>query len=55
MMTEARAGFRAFHEGEGKDREIDFVQLRRALARGEMWGESLIQSVLPESARRKAK
>jgi 6-oxo-cyclohex-1-ene-carbonyl-CoA hydrolase len=55
MMTEARAGFRAFHEGEGKDREIDFVQLRRALARGERWGESLIQSVLPESARRKAK
>ena len=47
MMTEGRAGFRAFNEGEGKDREVDFVKLRRALATGEPWGETLIESVLP--------
>ena len=29
MMTEARAGFRAFNEGTKEDREVDFVALRR--------------------------
>jgi len=32
MMTEARAGFRAFNEPVGRDREIDFIGLRLALA-----------------------
>jgi 6-oxo-cyclohex-1-ene-carbonyl-CoA hydrolase len=50
MMTEARAGFRAFHEGEGRNREIDFVKLRQALAGGERWSEELIESVQPRSA-----
>ena len=47
MMTEARAGFRAFNEGTGRDREVDFVKLRQALAEGEPWGDPLIESVLP--------
>ena len=51
MMTEGRAGFRAFHEGEGKDREVDFVKLRQALAAGEPWGERLLESVLPKRRR----
>lgn len=49
MLTEGRAGFRAFHEGEGRDREVDFIRLRRALAGGERWSEDLIESVLPKN------
>jgi 6-oxo-cyclohex-1-ene-carbonyl-CoA hydrolase len=52
MMTEGRAGFRAFHEGVGRDREIDFIELRRKLASGETWGEELTESVLPASAKK---
>ena len=33
MMAEARTGFRAFNEGPKNNREIDFVELRRTLAR----------------------
>ncbi len=47
MMTEARAGFRAFNEGTKESREIDFVALRQALARGERWNEELTESLLP--------
>jgi 6-oxo-cyclohex-1-ene-carbonyl-CoA hydrolase len=47
MMTEARAGFRAFNEPAGKDREIDFVQLRRALAAGTPWTMELTESLMP--------
>ena len=46
MMTEGRAGFRAFHEGSKACREADFLELRRRLARGETWGEELTESVL---------
>ena len=53
MLTEGRAGFRAFHEGEGKDREVDFINLRLSLAAGERWGEPLIESVLPASRKGK--
>lgn len=52
MLTEGRAGFRAFHFGEGRDREVDFVRLRRDLAAGTPWSEELIESILPRSARR---
>jgi 6-oxo-cyclohex-1-ene-carbonyl-CoA hydrolase len=46
MMTEGRAGFRAFHEG-GKDcREADFLLLRRRLAEGAAWGEALTDEIL---------
>ncbi|MGB8265887.1 MAG: 6-oxocyclohex-1-ene-1-carbonyl-CoA hydratase [Candidatus Velthaea sp.] len=47
MMTEARAGFRAFNEGTKEDREIDFVALRQALAVGTPWSDELTESLLP--------
>jgi 6-oxo-cyclohex-1-ene-carbonyl-CoA hydrolase len=47
MMTEARAGFRAFNEGTKADREIDFVGLRQALAKGTPWTPELTESLLP--------
>ena len=34
MMTEGRAGFRAFNEGTKACREADFLLLRRRLAEG---------------------
>jgi 6-oxo-cyclohex-1-ene-carbonyl-CoA hydrolase len=48
MMTEARAGFRAFNEGPKDNREIDFVALRQALARGTPWTDRLTDSVQPK-------
>ncbi len=48
MMTEARAGFRAFNEGTRETgREIDFVELRQALAKGAPWTRDLTQSLMP--------
>jgi 6-oxocyclohex-1-ene-carbonyl-CoA hydrolase len=47
MMTEARAGFRAFNEGTKTDREVDFVEVRRALARGKGWNEAFTDSLMP--------
>ena len=47
MLTEARAGFRAFNEGRGK-REVDFAALRLRLAEGEAWGPELIDGVQPK-------
>ena len=48
MMNEARAGFRAFNEGNRETgREIDFIALRRALAQGTPWSEELIESLMP--------
>ncbi len=50
MMTEARAGFRAFNEGTKETgREIDFVALRQALARGEPWTDELTESLMPRA------
>ncbi len=46
MMTEGRAGFRAFHEGSRECREADFLLLRRRLAEGKMWGEELTAEIL---------
>jgi len=46
MMTEARAGFRAFHEGSRACREPDFLLLRRRLAEGAVWGDELVEEVL---------
>jgi 6-oxo-cyclohex-1-ene-carbonyl-CoA hydrolase len=51
MLTEANAGFRVFNEGEKGRREVDFVDLRRRLARGERWGEDLIQAVWPRGGK----
>ena len=47
MMTEARAGFRAFNEPAGGEREIDFIGLRLALAEGQPWTDELTESLLP--------
>ncbi len=47
MMTEAKAGFRAFNEGKGKNREVDFLALRRALAKGTPWSDELIGEIMP--------
>ncbi len=51
MMTEARAGFRAFNEGtKDTGREVDFVALRRALAANKKWDEALTEDILPGAA-----
>jgi 6-oxo-cyclohex-1-ene-carbonyl-CoA hydrolase len=52
MMTEANAGFRAFHYGTKKEREVDFVRLRQRLAQGARWSEELIEEVAPWTAQR---
>ena len=46
MMTEGRAGFRAFHEGSRECREADFLLLRRRLAEGAQWGDELVDEIL---------
>jgi 6-oxo-cyclohex-1-ene-carbonyl-CoA hydrolase len=49
MMTEAKAGFQAFHRGDREvGREVDYLDLRRRLARGEQWGDELIEAVSPQ-------
>ncbi|CAG0931646.1 partial 6-oxocyclohex-1-ene-carbonyl-CoA hydrolase, partial [Planctomycetaceae bacterium] len=48
MMTEANAGFRAFNEGPKDNREVDFIALRRELAKGRPWTEELIREVSPQ-------
>ena len=51
MMTEARAGFRAFNEGTKESREVDFVALRQALARGQGWDEAFTDRLMPAARR----
>ena len=48
MMSEGKAGFRAFHEGPKGQREIDFLELRRAIARGDEWNNELVDRVQPK-------
>jgi len=47
MMGEAKAGFRAFESGIKGKREVDFVELRRAIARGEPWNDELANRIQP--------
>ena len=47
MLTEANAGFRAFHYGTKTQREADFVKLRQHLASGGRWSEKLIREIAP--------
>jgi 6-oxo-cyclohex-1-ene-carbonyl-CoA hydrolase len=47
MMTEANAGFRAFHYGSKERREVDFVRLRQRLAEGAHWNEELVREIAP--------
>jgi 6-oxo-cyclohex-1-ene-carbonyl-CoA hydrolase len=50
MMTEARAGFRAFNEGTRQTgREVDFVALRRALAANMPWSDALTSQIQPKA------
>jgi 6-oxo-cyclohex-1-ene-carbonyl-CoA hydrolase len=48
MMTEAKAGFRAFNEGPRHQREVDFIKLRRALAEAQPWTEEFVESLIPK-------
>jgi len=49
MMTEGRAGFRAFHEGSKSCREADFLLLRQRLAEGASWGDALTTEILAKA------
>ena len=49
MMTEARAGFRAFNEGSKACREADFLLLRRRLAEGAVWSDALVEEILAKA------
>lgn len=49
MMTEGRAGFRAFHEGSKDCREADFLLLRRRLAEGAAWSDALTDEILEKA------
>jgi 6-oxo-cyclohex-1-ene-carbonyl-CoA hydrolase len=51
MMTEANAGFRAFHHGSKDQREVDFVRLRKRLAEGARWSDELIEEIAPWTAK----
>lgn len=48
MMTEAKAGFRAFNEGPKNNREVDFLKLRRELAQGQPWTDELVNKIMPQ-------
>lgn len=48
MMTEAKAGFRAFNEGSKENREIDFIKLRQMLAEGHPWNDEMLNAILPK-------
>jgi 6-oxo-cyclohex-1-ene-carbonyl-CoA hydrolase len=45
MMTEAKAGFRAFHFKPGGARELDFFAVRRALAAGRTWDDAFLREL----------
>ena len=48
MMTEGRAGFRAFDEGPKGHRDVDFIKLRQLLAQGHPWDDELLRAVSPQ-------
>ncbi|MDP7658892.1 MAG: hypothetical protein QGF77_02995, partial [Candidatus Thalassarchaeaceae archaeon] len=57
MAVEAAAGFRAFNQGGQvqKDgsrtpRQVDFIEVRRAIAKGEFWSEELVETWMPKSS-----
>ncbi|MGB0952104.1 MAG: enoyl-CoA hydratase-related protein [Planctomycetota bacterium] len=41
MMTEGRMGFRTFHRAPKEQRQVDFLELRRGLAKGMRYGPEL--------------
>ncbi len=48
MMTEAKAGFKAFNDGPRGDREVDFVKLRQMLAKGMEWNKQMHEAISPQ-------
>lgn len=48
MMTEAKAGFKAFNDGPKNDREVDFIKLRQLLAEGTEWTEEVHRAISPQ-------
>lgn len=48
MMTEAKAGFRAFNFGTKENREVDFIKLRQLLAEGKEWNDDMHQQISPQ-------
>lgn len=48
MMTEGKAGFRAFNEGPRGQREVDFIRLRQLLAQGHPWDDELLRAISPQ-------
>ncbi len=48
MMTEAKAGFRAFNYGPKNNREVNFIKLRRLLSKGSEWNDEMHQDISPQ-------
>jgi 6-oxo-cyclohex-1-ene-carbonyl-CoA hydrolase len=48
MLSEAKAGFRAFNEGPKGNREVDFIRLRQLLAEGHAWDDDLHMLISPQ-------
>lgn len=48
MMTEAKAGFKAFNDGPKENREVDFIMLRKFLAEGREWNDEMIKEISPQ-------
>ncbi|RLD28220.1 MAG: 6-oxocyclohex-1-ene-1-carbonyl-CoA hydratase [Bacteroidetes bacterium] len=48
MMTEAKAGFKAFNDGPKGKREVDFVKLRQMLAEGLEWNDEIHKAISPQ-------
>ncbi|OFX43650.1 MAG: 6-oxocyclohex-1-ene-1-carbonyl-CoA hydrolase [Bacteroidetes bacterium GWA2_30_7] len=48
MMTEGKAGFRAFNDGPKDNREVDFIKLRQMLALGHEWNDEMIKAISPQ-------
>jgi 6-oxocyclohex-1-ene-carbonyl-CoA hydrolase len=48
MMTEAKAGFKAFNEGPKGNREVDFVKMRQMLAEGLKWDDEMHRAISPQ-------
>lgn len=48
MMSEAKAGFRAFNYGPKNNREVDFIKLRQLLAEGREWNEEMHRAISPQ-------
>ena len=47
MMTEGRAGFKAFNDGPRDNREVDFIKLRQLLAQGRRWDDEMQKEISP--------